>query len=140
MNPIWRRLDASAGAAVQRLYAENIRVTPRIAASDYAAALPDASRPTVELRAVYAEETKQVDLRGQRLTGESRGTTNIINLGPSVQIMAAEFVARLGYEPRAGDLVTLLDRSGQTFAVSMPDMLDTGDLVLYLSPEKVIRT
>lgn len=139
MNPIWRRLDAIAGVAVQRTFAEIIRITPRVSASDYVAASPDATRPIVELRAVFSEETSAENLRGQRVSGESRGTTQMVSHQSAIQIMASEYarLALLGFELADGDLITLIQRPGcPSYSINLADQLDTGDVILYLSPEK----
>lgn len=136
MNLNWRRLDALAGAAVQRVFAERIRITPRTAASDYVAASPDLTRQPVLVMAVFSEETSAENLRGQRLSGESRGTTQMVSSQSAVQIMAAQ-AALIPYELGDDDLVTLVDRpDAPTYSINLADPLDGGDLTLYLSPEK----
>lgn len=129
-----------AGAAVQRTYAELVRITPRRAASDYVAVSPDPTFPEVELRAVFSEETSAENLRGQRLSGESQGTTQVVSSQSAIQIMASEVALRLRYPIKRGYLVTLLTRHCEpTYTVNLADPLDTGDLVLYLSPERVAK-
>lgn len=136
MNINWRRLDAITGAAVQRTFAELIRITPLTSASDYVAPSPDPDRLPVDLLAVFSEETSAENLRGQRVSGESRGTTQIISSQSAVQIMAAQ-AALIPYELSGNDLVTLLGRPGlPTYSINLADPLDGGDLTLYLSPEK----
>lgn len=137
MNPIWQRLDALAGAAVNGVWGEDIRITPRTRASDYVGAQPDQNRPIREVRAVFAEETKSDDLRGQRLSGEGRGTTEIASSPSTLQIMAAE-AAKIGFDLQKADLITLIQRPGQpSYSIVLADPLDCGDIVLILAREKV---
>ena len=135
MSNIWSRLDTLAGSAVNRTFSENVLITPRTGLSDYIAAGPDASRPAMTVAGVPSFEPDAEDLRGQRNSGDNRGTTRIANSMFSVQIMAA-VVATIPYELMRGDRVDLADRgAGHRFAIDHVDTLDCGDLVLHLTKE-----
>lgn len=136
MNPIWHRLDELAGAAVNGVFAEDVRITPRIAGNEYSAAVPDAARAEITIKAIPAYEPGTDDLRGQRNSGDSRGTSRISVSTFSLQITAAE-LAKIGWEIGKNDLMTLTSRAeAPTFAVEHIDPLDCGDVRVFITKEK----
>lgn len=136
MNPIWQRLDGLAGAAVTAVFAERVRISPRIAASQYLAAAPDGARGEVIIKAVFTLGPETDDLRGQRVSGEGRGTTRITVSEASLQITASQ-AALIGYALAKDDLIRLPDRAGASaYAIEHVDLLNCGDLVVSLVAEK----
>ncbi len=137
MGAIFQRLDELAGRATDRVYGETIMVSPRIA-NEYIAAQPDIARPVKEVRGIFSLEPSTDDLRGQRVSGESRGAIRMVFAEAVIQLRAAE-VELLNYEPVKPDLITLIDRKSlPTYAVEHVEPLDNGDLVLYLTKENVV--
>lgn len=134
MNPIWQRLDAIAGAAVNAVYGEAVRIKPR-KSNEYVEAGPDLDRVEANVVGVFADEPSVDDLRGQRISGESRGVVQAKFAQASVQIMAAE-VAKIVSLPVEGDSVVLPSRLPPLkFNLERSEKLDCGDLVLYLTRE-----
>lgn len=132
----WQRLDALAGAAVNRVYSDVVRITPRIAASEYIAASPDPDFEPEEIKAVFALSPGTDDLRGARISGETRGVSRAVFAEASIQIMAA-VAATIGFKPKTGDLIQLIERPGSpAYSVEHPETLDCGDVVLWLTKEK----
>jgi hypothetical protein len=132
----WQRLDAIAGAAVNSVFSEQVRITPRTAASEYLAALPDPDRAVVVVKAVFALGPEIDDLRGSRLSGETRGVARAVFADASIQITSA-IAATIGYEPKKGDLIELIERPGSpSYCIEHVDPLDCDDLVVWLTKEK----
>lgn len=131
MTP-WRRLDALAGRAVNRLHGEIVAVQPVIHC-DYTGGKPDTDRPGKEIRAVFSLEFTAEDLRGQRLKGEFAGVGRFALGETGLHIMATEYAA-LGYEIRRGDRITMTARDGRpAYVVSAAHPLGEGDVLLILT-------
>jgi len=136
MGSIWQRLDALAGRAANAVFSEAVRIMPRLA-NEYIASQPDASRQEATVRGIFSLEPSTDDLRGQRISGESRGALRMVFAEAVIQITAAE-AALIGFMPVKSDLIKLIDRPGcMTYAVEHVEPFDSGDIALYLTKETV---
>ena len=136
MGSIWQRLDALAGRAANGVFGEPVKITPRLA-NEYVAARPDATRQEATVQGIFSLEPSSDDLRGQRISGESRGALRMTFAEAIVQFTAAE-VAKIGFGMQTPDLITLIKRPGcPTYAIEHVEPLDSGDLVVYLTKEVI---
>jgi len=108
----WRLLASKADAAVNAQFGERIRIEPR-SAGDYVPGAPDL-RQSVEVTGV--EEMKHDQTMG--LTGDHagkpfRGRIAVNNI--AVWVNTADV---LTVDPKAGDVVVMLERNNQTFEIN----------------------
>lgn len=134
---LFDRLVAGADAVTTRVMGTRAEILPRTIPARLVAAAPDPSRQAVEVRGVYTDVPGEGALQGQRhgSGADMKGTTVIATASRALWLSAAT-VAAIGYRPREGDAVRLLDQPDQpVMAIVRIHPSDMGDIGLVLGRE-----
>jgi hypothetical protein len=121
-----------------RVFGEEVILSPRQGAQ-YVERLADQDRFETRVRGVFSAHAAQSDFRGQARGGEFRGTGHVLSESSEFWISRDE-LAKLGFRPGRGDLLTLCARADQpTYAIVAAEPAVSGDLNLVLVREDVVQ-
>ena len=129
------RLVAAADRAVTSAMGTRAELLPRVQVR-LAAPAPDPSRTAAIVRGVFTDQPADAALQGQRQGGEMAGVTVIAGAKRLFWLSVAA-LDELGWRPRQGDALRLVDRSGEpVYGIERADPSDHGDMTLTLSLER----
>lgn len=125
---------AAADAVIGATFGEPVLITPRLKVPSKAHA-PDPARVARSVRATFTQAPVDGRTQGERTGTLFAGMGRVAGAETMLWLDARE-LARLGYAPRAPDLITLTGRAGApTYAVAKPMPDDAGGLFLTLTAE-----
>lgn len=127
-------LWADAVADMEAAFGEQVRIEPYIVPVGRGVPHPDPERAIGETVGRFQAKPGTADLEGSREGTRLQGMTRLASVTPTLKL-SAEAVARLGFRPRGGDRLVLIERPGEpTYSIASVGGHDGGNLDIGLVP------